>query len=267
MILREEIIKLRAEGYGQLDAQARICQDIVLEAINKSHLNENVTIKGGVVMRNLSKDIRRATQDLDFDFIKKSISDESITHFIQQINKIEGITISIIGKIQELNQQDYKGKRVQISIKDQFGMALVSKLDIGVHKDLDISQEEYCFDICFQNDGASLLMNSKEQVLTEKLKSLLRHDVLSTRYKDIFDICYLSDKINQEKLKVCITHYIFNDKTLSVKSKKDIVSRIEKILTNETFIKNIKNHKGNWLQMELKDVIQTDLEFIKNMNV
>ena len=109
-------------------------------------------------------------------------------------------------------------------------------------------------------------MKQKKE-LTEKLKSLLRHDVLSTRYKDIFDICYLSDKINQEKLKVCITHYIFNNKTLSVKSKKDIVSRIEKILTNETFIKNIKNHKGNWLQMELKDVIQTDLEFIKNMNV
>lgn len=42
-----------------------------------------------------------------------------------------------------------------------------SKIDIGVHKDLDIEQKEYCFDICFQDDGASLLMNLKEQIITK----------------------------------------------------------------------------------------------------
>lgn len=79
MNLREEINKLKEKGYSQQNAQARICQDIILEAISKCHLNENVTIKGGVVMRNISNDVRRATVDLDFDFIKKSISDDSIT--------------------------------------------------------------------------------------------------------------------------------------------------------------------------------------------
>ena len=33
-------------------------------------------------------------------------------------------------------------------------------MDIGVHKDLDIEQEEYCFDVCFQEDSASVLINS-----------------------------------------------------------------------------------------------------------
>ena len=107
MNLREEIGKLKTAGYGEFDAQARICQDIILKAISKSRLTENVTIKGGVVMRNLSKDVRRATQDLDFDFIKKSISDESIRKFVEKINKIQGITISVIGQITELKQQDY----------------------------------------------------------------------------------------------------------------------------------------------------------------
>ena len=82
MNLREEINKLKDEGYSQQNAQARICQDIILEAISKCHLNENVTIKGGVVMRNISNDVRRATVDLDFDFIKKSISDDSIKLFV-----------------------------------------------------------------------------------------------------------------------------------------------------------------------------------------
>lgn len=265
MNLREEINKLKDEGYSQQNAQARICQDIILEAISKCNLNENVTIKGGVVMRNISNDVRRATVDLDFDFIKKSISDDSIKLFVNQLNTVSDVTITIIGKIEELKQQDYKGKRVHISISDGNGLALTSKMDIGVHKDLDITQEEYCFDICFQDDGASLLMNSKEQILVEKLKSILRHDIASTRFKDIFDICYLADKVSDEKLKLCIKRYIFEDKTLVANTKADIVSRMERI--NKMFIRNIKTSKKNWLDLSLEEVLKKDLEFIRNLKV
>ena len=45
---------------------------------SKSSLNRNVTIKGGVVMRSLSGEIRRATQDIDLDFIRYSISEEGL---------------------------------------------------------------------------------------------------------------------------------------------------------------------------------------------
>ena len=38
------------EGYTELLAEARVCQDIVLKAISESSMNRNVTIKGGVVM-------------------------------------------------------------------------------------------------------------------------------------------------------------------------------------------------------------------------
>ena len=53
---------------------------------------------------------------------------------------------------------------------------------------MDIEQEEYCFDVCFQEDTASVLINSCEQMLTEKLKSLMRFGTQSTRYKDVFYI-------------------------------------------------------------------------------
>lgn len=61
-----------------LSVQAKLCQDIIIKAIAQSSLNRNVTIKGGVVMRSLSKNARRATQDLDLDFIRYSISEESV---------------------------------------------------------------------------------------------------------------------------------------------------------------------------------------------
>ena len=45
-------------------------------------MSKNITIKGGVVMYGLSNDKRRATRDLDLDFIKYSLADESIKLFI-----------------------------------------------------------------------------------------------------------------------------------------------------------------------------------------
>ena len=51
--------------------------------------------------------------------------------------------------------------------------------------------------------GVSLLINSKEQMFTEKLRSILKFGPLSTRYKDIFDIYYLSKLVNFKKLNEC----------------------------------------------------------------
>jgi predicted nucleotidyltransferase component of viral defense system len=68
------------EGYVDENAEAKVCQDIVLKALAESTLSRNVTIKGGVVMRSISKNSRRATQDIDF--IRYSLSDDSIRSFI-----------------------------------------------------------------------------------------------------------------------------------------------------------------------------------------
>ena len=168
--LTEEMKKI---GYEPDDARARVCQDVVLKALSFSPLSRNITIKGGVVMRSITNEVRRATQDLDIDFIRYSLADESIDRFIEKLNTIDGITITRVGEITELSQQDYNGKRVFILIKDDYDNTIESKIDLGVHKHLDIEQEEYCFDIAFDNDGASLLINSREQMFSEKLRSLL----------------------------------------------------------------------------------------------
>lgn len=53
-----------------------------------------------------------------------------------------------------------------------------------------IEQEEYCFDIAYDDEGASLLINSNEQMLSEKLWSLLKFGTFSTRFKDIYELCF-----------------------------------------------------------------------------
>ncbi len=178
MNLLDEVDKIKKDGYSEANAEAKLCQDIIIKAISQSSLNRNVTIKGGVVMRSLSKNARRATQDLDLDFIRFSISEESIGIFI------------------------------------------------------------------------------------EKLKSLMRFGTRSTRYKDVFDNCYLSDLADVEKLRFCIQKYIYADTTIDVNDADEIRRRAERIFFSSTYKKQVERSKKNWLDLSVDEVRKKDLEFL-----
>ena len=266
MNLYEEIEKIKASGCDEQTAMAKLGQDIALKAIADSGMARNATIKGGVVMRNISGNARRATQDLDLDFIRYSISDDSVRRFVSKLNCIDGLTIKLDGKITELNHQDYKGKRIFISIADSEGIAVSLKMDLGVHNDLTIEQDEYAFDVGFQEDAVSLLINSPAQIITEKLKSMVRFGVSNTRYKDVYDICYLSECVNMDQLRDCIQKYIFDDITLrNVSDMKAVVNRIDRMFSNPDYIRRLHESGKNWLDISDNEVLERDLAFLKSI--
>ena len=257
----------RQMGYSDRNADARVCQDIVLKAISKSNFGKNITVKGGVVMRGITRDVRRATEDLDLDFIRYSLEDDSIRKFIIRLNCLEGISIEIENdKIEGLSQQEYSGKRVYIIISDDTGHSLKSKIDIGVHANIGIKQDKYCFDICMDDEGASLLINSCEQIFAEKLRSLLRFGPFSTRYKDIFDFCYLKDHVEIERLVECIQIYIFDEMTMKEKNMDDIRRRISATFNNRQFRSNVeRSGDRNWLQMDVGEAFDAILDFLNTI--
>lgn len=265
MNLREEAERIVLDGYSQENAESKLCQDIILKAISDSKMAKNATIKGGVVMRSISDNARRATQDIDIDLIRYSISDESIRAFIEKLDCIDGIKIASDGQIIELNHQDYKGKRITITISDEYDNVLSLKMDIGVHKDLDINQDTYSFDIGFQDDAVSLLINSPAQMIAEKLKSLLRFGTRSTRYRDVFDICYLIDVVDKKQLYQCMQKYIFEDDTISINNMQDALNRLEQTLSNESFLQNVSQSRRNWLDMSVEDIASKDLSFFRSL--
>lgn len=253
-------------GYDSIDASARVCQDIVLKAISKSSLSRNVTIKGGVLMRNMTQNIRRATQDMDIDFIRYSLSDESIDCFVDKLNCLDGIEIKREGKIEELSQQDYNGKRVYIHISDQEGNFIDSKIDLGVHKHLEIEQEEYCFDIAFDNEGAALLANTREQMFSEKLRSLLKLGSFSTRYKDVYDMYYQCGKMNEEKLVQCLHTFIFDDFGMRENNMNAIVKRIENVFSDKAYVKRVDTSDKRWLDDDIQKIINGILNYLRAIN-
>ena len=264
MAIIADMLKVaKEEGYRDDNADAKVCQDIVLKALAESSLNRNVTIKGGVVMRGLSNDSRRATQDMDIDFIRYSLSDESIMAFVQKLNCLPNIRIEQYGDIEELRQQDYHGKRIFVRISDDSGEVIESKIDLGVHKHLSIEQEEFCFDIACFDDGASLLVNSKEQMFTEKLRSLLKFGGNSTRFKDIFDMCYLTDFVDVEKLQNCFAEFIFNDSGMRENNMQDIIRRAGTTFADKRYVNRLSHSRKNWLGMPVESVLDKILGFLE----
>ena len=265
--LQKLIDKMEDEGYEGYLAEARVCQDLILRAISGSTLSRNMTIKGGVVMRGITGSARRATQDMDLDFIRYSLDDDSIRRFIGKLNCIEELTIEMTGEIQELSQQEYRGKRVYITITDNTGTSITSKIDLGVHADLDIDQDEFCFDVCLDDEGASLLINSKEQIFVEKLKSLLRFGPVSTRYKDLYDMYYLSDVSDENRMTRYIEKGILAEPALREISYEDIAGRLRRTFSNRTYKRNVERATGaNWLDISYDEVTEKLIAYVSSLS-
>lgn len=265
MNLEEYVRKYIDEGYELNDARSKVAQDVVLTKICKSNFKNHITVKGGVVMHSISNSIRRATRDLDLDFIKYSLEDDSICEFIKKLNSVnDNINIQIVGNITELSHQDYNGKRVNIKLIDEFNYTIDAKLDIGVHKLFKLEQDDYYFNLDALGEGISLLINSPEQIFTEKLKSLLKLGFRSTRYKDLFDFYYLIDnnKLDDNKLLKTFKIIIFDDETMREETIGNIISRLESIFNSKIYRSNLSNPKVNWLDISIDDAITKVLDYI-----
>lgn len=228
--LLESIDFYLEKGYEDAYATSKVAQDIILSKITKSNYRNNITVKGGVVMFNITNDKRRATVDIDIDLIRYSLEDNSILLLFEKLNQIE------------------------------------TKIDIGVHKNLDIKQEEYMFNFEEFNNSMTLLINTKEQIFVEKLSSLLKHGIRTTRYKDVYDFYYLITEGNMDKslLLKLINIYCISDNS-RINTTTEIANELGKIFNSPSFRKNVQSSRYNWIEEDTMIVLNTILDFIKQL--
>lgn len=256
---------LVSKGYTGETADAKIAHDVLLHAINVAGFRENLTVKGGVVMSGITDLIRRATMDMDVDFLHYSISHKSVRHFVAVLNRISPYRIQIDGEITELKHQDYKGKRVYLRITDSSKTSVRTKLDIGVHTRDDVRQEDFNFKVVTDQDAVSLLVNSKEQIFIEKLKSLLRIGPASTRYKDVYDLYYLRTRVKKSVVKKFLQDYVFDDEKLREKNLSDVVTRLTRTFSDRIFNLGLRNPTQAWLDESVEVVTNSLIDFITKL--
>lgn len=135
-----------------------------------------------------------------------------------------------------------------------------------MHKQVQIEQDEYCFDVCLDDIGASLLINSKEQIFTETLQSLLRFGQLSSRYKDLFDMCYLADYVDRRRLIECFDTYIFSDTGMRENDMNAVIRRVKLTFSNRLYLQNIiRSNRTNWLGINVTEAFNKILDFLESV--
>ena len=254
------------DGLDFQNATARTCRDVVLSLISASRMADHVTVKGGVVMQQISGDKRRATRDLDLDFVRYPMTDEAIRSFIHVLCPSDvDVKLEIASPIENLKHQDYHGKRVHLRITDGSGTSMDTKLDLGVHDKLPLEQQELWFDTALQDEGIALMANSKEQICAEKLRSLMRIGAASTRFKDVFDVYYLlcREGVDESALDQAMQFLVYDADDMRENNSKDACARLSQVLNDRRFRKNLANARNTWLGANVDKVVSGILRYFE----
>lgn len=257
--------RLVAGGYSDDTAYAKIAHDIVLKAVHDSGFHDNLTVKGSVVMSSLTDLARRATMDMDLDFLRYPLANDAILRFVSGLNRAAPCRIRVSGKIETLRQQEYKGKRIHLVLTDEVGLSIETKIDIGVHARTDVEQTDRAFKVVTDDNEFSLLVNPNEQIFVEKLKSLLRFGSASTRFKDIFDMYYLSGRVKPDAVRKLLRAYIFDDAGMRENAISDIVARLGRVFGNQTFMRALSRPANAWLDVPADKATATIVAFISSL--
>ena len=252
------------DGLDYQNATARTCRDVILSLISASRMASHVTVKGGVVMQQISGDKRRATRDLDLDFVRYPMSVNAIRSFIHTLCPSDAdVMLEIVGPIEDLKHQDYHGKRVHLRITDGSGTSMDTKLDLGVHDKLPLEQHVLWFDTALQDEGIALMANSKEQICAEKLRSLMRIGAASTRYKDVFDVYYLlcREGVDEDALNRAMRVLVYDADDMREINSQDAHARLSQVLSDRRFRRNLANTRNNWLGVNIDKAISGILKF------
>lgn len=262
--LKEQIEELVEAGYSQPTAQAKAAHDAVLLAMHKSGFKTNSTVKGGVVMSSLTHDVRRATMDMDIDFVHHSISERSVRAFVRRLGAaLPEVRIAIIGEVEDLRHEAYRGKRIMLAVSDQsVRRPCRTKIDIGVHTHEEMAQVEYSFSLVTDSESADLFVNSKEQIFTEKLASLLRFGFASHRSKDVFDMFFLKDSVDGERLRKYVDLLVYQSRRCKENSKSDLLGSLATTFASKAFMRRLAPDKVNWLGVSPEQAVEGLVAFL-----
>lgn len=134
---------------------------------------------------------------------------------------------------------------------------------------MDIKQDELCFDLGLNTLNVTLLANSKEQICVEKIKSLLKFGITSTRYKDVFDIYYLINTNNFDKIRFInyLDKFVFKDSLIGENNLLEIKNSLSNILSNSRFKLMLNMAKNNWTELPVENVITIIIEFLTSLEL
>ena len=96
-------------------------------------------------------------------------------------------------------------------------------------------------------------------------KGLLRFGSASTRFKDVFDMYYLSKRIRKTVLRTYMKLYIYDDAKMRENDAAGVIRRLQRIFTNHRYMEQLADPVYAWIDESPSDVAVRLVDFLSGV--
>ena len=94
----------------------------------------------------------------------------------------------------------------------------------------------------------------------------MKFGTFSGRVKDVFDLCYLSEYVDTDRLLKCIQTYILDDPEMFENDMGDILRRVKKVFKNKDFAETVADSDQDyWLKVEASAAFERIMDCLNKL--
>ena len=184
----------KEKGIPAQQVQQNYLIEIFLEKLVRSKYRDNFIIKGGYLIGGMIGLDLRATMDLDTTIVGIELSSENLYSIAEEIVKVqteESFHLSVLG-VENIREKDqYPGLKIKLIANFERIHEEVT-IDVTTGDAITPKEIDFKFEKMFSNEEIQVWSYPIENVLAEKLETILSRGIATTRPRDFYDVFILS---------------------------------------------------------------------------
>lgn len=221
-----------------------------IERIALSDFQDQMIIKGGLLISSIVGLDSRATMDIDMTLKGKPVNEAFISDYINEISRIninDEVKFDVVSITEIREMDDYFGFRVSL-IAGIGTMKIPLKIDITTGDKIIPSEISYEYPLMFENRSIKIKAYNLETILSEKIETIISRGNQNTRMRDFYDVYILlklkSKNIDYNILRLAIEETSQKRDSLNLLLKyKEIISNIE---NNNEMLVRWENYRNSF---------------------
>ena len=245
-----------------------------IERISLSDFQDQMIIKGGLLISSIVGLDSRATMDIDMTLKGKPVNEAFILDYINEISRIninDEVKFDVVSITEIREMDDYFGFRVSL-IAGIGTMKIPLKIDITTGDKIIPSEISYEYPLMFENRSIKIKAYNLETILSEKIETIISRGNQNTRMRDFYDVYILlklkSKNIDYNILRLAIEETSQKRDSLNLLLKyKEIISNIEN--NNEMLVRweNYRNSFNYARTIDFNEICKLLTEILEEIDI
>ena len=215
-----------------------------IERIALSDFQDQMILKGGLLISSIVGLDSRATMDIDMTVKGKPVNEAFILDYINEISRIninDEVKFDVVSITEIREMDDYFGFRVSL-IAGIGTMKIPLKIDITTGDKIIPSEISYEYPLMFENRSIKIKAYNLETILSEKTETIISRGNQNTRMRDFYDVYIL--------LKLKSKNIDYNILRLAIEKTSQKRDSLNLLLNYKEIISNIENNNEMLVRWE-----------------